>query len=173
MTLTNTGDMETAQLIDTLIAGGHSLVVGNTSGKVSTLLADNRIATGVWAFDGRGVSDLLRLTDTAPALLQGATIADKVVGKAAAALLIQAGVHAVWAGTISQSALTLFAQSATATADGATTPVSITYATVVDHIMNRDLTDWCPMERACYESPTVADSIAKIRAKLAEMRGNK
>ena len=173
MTLTNAEDMEIAQLIDTLMTGDHSLVVENTSGEVADLLADNRIAAGVWAFDGRGVSDLLRLSDTAPALLQGATIADKVVGKAAAALLIQAGVHTVWAGTISLSALALFAQSATATADGATTPVSVTYATVGDHIMNRDLTDWCPMEQTCFESPTAADSIAKIRAKLVEMRGNK
>ena len=168
MTLTNAEDMEIAQLIDTLMTGGLSLVVENTSGEVADLLADNRIAAGVWAFDGRGVSDLLRLSDTAPA-----TIADKVVGKAAAALLIQAGVHTVWARTISLSALALFAQSATATTDGATTPVSVTYATVVDHIMNRDLTDWCPMEQVCFESPTAADSIAKIRAKLAEMRGNK
>lgn len=165
--------METAQLIDLLTTGGHSLVVGNTSDEVADLLPGNKITVGIWAFDGRGISDLLRLADTAPALLQGACIADKVVGKAAAALLIQAGAHAVWTGTISQSALTLFALSATSAVNGATTPVSVTYATVVDHIMNRDRTDWCPMERACYKSPTVADCIAKIRAKLAEMRGNK
>ncbi len=148
-------------------------MVGNTSDEVADLLPGNKITVGIWAFDGRGISDLLRLADTAPALLQGACIADKVVGKAAAALLIQAGAYAVWTGTISQSALTLFSHVGATTADGPAATVAVTYATVVDHIMNRDRTDWCPMERACYESPTVADCIAKIRAKLAEMRGNK
>lgn len=165
--------MKTAQLIDLLTAGGHSLVVENTSPEVASLLPDSKIAAHVWAFGGRGISDLLRLTDTAPALLRGATIADKVVGKAAAALLIEGQVRAVWAGTISQSALTLFSHGAAIAADGPTATVAVTYATVVDHIMNRDRTDWCPMERACYESPTAADSIAKIRARLAELRGNR
>ena len=44
----------------------------------------------------RGVADLLRLLTTSPGTLAGAIIADKVVGKGAAALMILGGVSAVY-----------------------------------------------------------------------------
>ena len=77
-------------LIRLLHEGDHSLVVAN--GDVRT-------------FDGRGVSDLYGLFKEDPGFLKGAFIADKVVGKAAAALMILRGEKEVFADIISQPAL--------------------------------------------------------------------
>ena len=49
----------------------------------------------------RGVKDLLRILTATPTLLAGSFIADKVVGKGAAALMTAGGVAAVYADTIS------------------------------------------------------------------------
>lgn len=62
-------------LIDILHEEHHSLVVAN--GDVCT-------------FDGRGISDLYNLLSEDPEFLRGASVADKVVGKGAAALMIWA-----------------------------------------------------------------------------------
>ena len=60
-------------------------------------------------FRERGVKDLFRLLETDPAFLAGALVADKVVGKGAAALMVLGGVRAVHAGVVSTPALGLFA----------------------------------------------------------------
>lgn len=52
-------------------------------------------------FRERGVKDLYRLLTTEPSSLAGAFVADKVVGKAAAALLILGGVGELHADVIS------------------------------------------------------------------------
>ena len=99
-------------LIDMLLSGHHSLVVGGTT---------------VRTFDGRGVSDLYRLYTEEPMTLRGAVVADKVVGKGAAALMAVMGVAEVYAHVISQPAYDLLCSS------GAV----VTYGTLVPNIINR------------------------------------
>lgn len=77
-------------LIDILHEEHHSLVVAN--GDVCT-------------FDGRGISDLYNLLSEDPEFLRGASVADKVVGKGAAALMILGGVKEVFADVVSRPAL--------------------------------------------------------------------
>ena len=67
------------KLIRLLHKGNYSLVVAH--GEIRT-------------FSGRGVSDLYALSGEDPGFLRGASVADKVVGKAAAALMIVAGLTA-------------------------------------------------------------------------------
>lgn len=141
--------MDTNQLISLLHSGNHSLVVGTADGNTLT-------------FDGRGVSDLLRLLDTAPQTLQGATLADKVVGKAAAALMIAGQVSEVHADTISEQALRLFNANAPGTVVG--------YDRAVPHIINRQQTGWCPMELACRDCQTAEECVVKIKEKLSELK---
>ena len=76
-------------LIKLLHEGNHSLVVSN--GEVRT-------------FDGRGVADLYRLLRQEPELLRGASVADKVIGKAAAALMIRGQVKEVHGDVVSSPA---------------------------------------------------------------------
>ena len=136
-------------LISVLHSGNHSLVVG---------IADGNIVT----FDGRGVSDLLRLLDTEPQTLSGAAIADKVVGKAAAALMIAGRVSALHADMISEQALRLFKTCAQ--------EIAVGYDKIVPHIINRQQTGWCPMELACRDCQTAEECIVKIKEKLSELR---
>lgn len=68
-----------------------------------------RSGTETRVFRERGVKDLFRLLETDPAFLAGALVADKVIGKGAAALMVLGGVRAVHAGVVSTPALGLFA----------------------------------------------------------------
>lgn len=77
-------------LTDILHDGGHSLVVAN--GDIRT-------------FDGRGVSALYQLLENDSGFLNGASVADKVVGKAAASMMVLAKVKEVYADVVCQPAL--------------------------------------------------------------------
>ena len=136
------------KLIEMLRNGGHSLVIDN--GTVST-------------FDGRGVSDLYRLLETAPIFLKGALVADKVVGKAAAALMALAKVKEVYAEVISRPALELLESNR----------IKATYGEVVPNIINRTGTGICPLETRCMGCVTLADCFMQILVFMEEMKNNK
>jgi iron complex outermembrane receptor protein/vitamin B12 transporter len=97
-------------------------------------------ANWVRTFTQQGVNDLLELYRQEPALLEGAAVADKIVGKAAASLLLLGRVKSVYAGVISEPALDLLG----------TSDVEVEYDEKVPYIENRNKTGWCPMEKACY-----------------------
>lgn len=125
------------QLVDILHSQGHSLVIYNGS---------------VHSFDGRGVSDLYRIYTTDPELLYGATVADKVVGKGAAALMVLGKIRQVHADVISRPALSLLES----------TDISVGYSSVVDNIINRQGTGICPVETLCLDCKTAVECLPKI-----------
>ena len=111
---------------------------------------------------GRGVRPLLELLGTSPGLLKGATVADKIVGKAAALLFLKGGVARVYGGVMSDEAYCLL------DANG----VQAAYGVRADAISNRDGTDLCPMERAVLETDNpdeaftiLKDTVNKLTAK--------
>lgn len=128
------------QLIDILHSEGLTLVVKCGDGTIHR-------------FTQRGVKDLLTLVTTAPEVLHGAIIADKAVGKAAAACMVQGGAKQVWADVMSEPAMTLLRAYR----------VEAECGTLVDHIINRAGTDWCPMERLSREIDDPAIIIQKIQ----------
>ncbi len=136
------------QIKKMLYEGKHSLVIKTKEGKTI-------------AFDGPGVRDLLLLLRESPHFLDEASVADKVVGKAAAALMILGGVKAIFADIISLPAIALFASTAS--------DVDVSYNNKVEYIVNRTQTGWCPMELACKEAKTPEECLEKIKAKLAEL----
>ena len=85
------------ELVRTLHEGGHTLVVAN--------------GAQIRTFDRRGVADLHTLLTDGGEFLRGATVADKVVGKAAAALMLLGGVSEMHTEVISRPALDLLAGS--------------------------------------------------------------
>jgi len=125
-------------LIDILHHGNHSLVVA-AHGDVTV-------------YDGRGVSDLYRLLDQDPGLLDDADIADKVVGKGAAALMILGKVNSVHADVISTPALRLFE----------TSDVKVTFDLEVPNIINRTGYGICPVETLCMECRTAEECLPLI-----------
>lgn len=132
-------------LIDILHDSACSLVVGK----------GDDIAT----YNGRGVSDLYRLLTTEPSALRGACIADKVVGKGAAALMILGGISALWADVISQAAIDLLADS----------DIAVQYGRKVPHIINRQGIGVCPVERLCADASTADECLPLIKSFLQDM----
>lgn len=131
-------------LVSLLHEGNHSLVIGNGD---------------VYIFDGRGVADLYILIQENPGFLQGASVADKVVGKAAAALMILGGVKEVFADVISQPAYKLFGRAR----------IHAEYTLMVSHIINRSQTDWCPLERGCANAVSAEECLPIIENFIAEI----
>ncbi|MDR1678566.1 MAG: DUF1893 domain-containing protein [Prevotellaceae bacterium] len=119
------------------------------TGKYSCVIANGN---DVRTFSQRGVNDLYDLYNQDPAFLQGASIADKIVGKAAAALMILGGIKKLYTGVISESALEILQNSG----------IELTYGKVVPFVENRAKTASCPMEAACKEAKTAAEVYAVI-----------
>lgn len=77
-------------------------------------------------FRERGVKDLYRLLREEPQLLDGAFVADKVVGKGAAALMILGGVEELFADVVSRAALDLLAAAGKRSPTRSPCPISST-----------------------------------------------
>ena len=107
-------------------------------------------------FTQRGVKDLFELVNERPDVLHGAIIADKAVGKAAAACMVTGGVSRVYADVMSEPALALLQQYG----------VIAEFGTLVDHIINRTGTDWCPMEKLSHDINDPAAIITAIEGFL-------
>ena len=129
------------QLIDILHGEGLTLVVKSADGTLHR-------------YTQRGVKDLLTLVTTAPEVLRDALIADKAVGKAAAACMAVGGVKQVHADVMSEPALELLEKH----------NVTASYSKLVDHIINRTGTDWCPMEKLSRDENNPVVIIEKIKA---------
>lgn len=111
-------------------------------------------------FIQRGVADLYDLYQADPAFMKGAAIADKVIGKGAAALMILGGIRTVYADVISTPALALLRHEGIETA----------FAKEVPHIINRDRTGWCPLETACDKLQSVAEMYPVIQNFIKNIR---
>ena len=70
-------------------------------GNYSCVIKNKEIST----FTQRGITDLYDLLNTDPAFLRGAQIADKVIGKAAAVLMVLGRVQEVYTDIISEPAI--------------------------------------------------------------------
>ena len=115
----------------------------------------------VRTFTQRGIADLYQLLTTDAHFLLGSSIADKVVGKGAAALMAVGGVAEVYADVISTPALALLKEYG----------VAVTYAECVTNIRNRAGTDMCPVEKRCLPLENIDEMVGEIRAFLTQTRG--
>lgn len=112
------------------------------------------------AYNERGLKALLRLWTTSPNILKGSIIADKAVGKAAAAIMAAGGAKAVYTPLISKPGLKMLQDNG----------VNIVYDTAVDNILNASRTGLCPMEVATQAATTPQDAIARIREAISNMQ---
>ena len=107
----------------------------------------------------RGVRPLLELLDSETDL-HGYSAADKVVGKAAAFLYCLLGVRALYAGVISQPALSVLEDAG----------ITVRYGTFVPAIRNRAGDGFCPMETAVWELSDPALAPDAVRNALKKMQ---
>lgn len=108
---------------------------------------------------GQGLAPLLSLYTDQPELLAGSQVADKVIGKAAAMLLVLGGVSAVHGITMSVAARDYLAARGIATG----------WDRLIDLIANRSRDGICPMERAVLALEDPCQGLARIQETLASL----
>ncbi len=84
----------------------------------------------------RRVEDIVAILKNNKDSLNGATIADKVIGKVAGSILTVANVASIYADTISKFAIPVLEEN----------NINYEYKNMVDFIQNNDKTGMCPME---------------------------
>lgn len=113
----------------------------------------------VMTSDKRGVAPLAEFIRSGTDIL-GFSAADRVVGKAAAMLMINVGITEVFALTISESAEKLLKSHGT----------RVSFMTRAGRIMNRNKTDACPMESAVTDTDEIEIGCKIIFEKINKMR---
>jgi iron complex outermembrane receptor protein len=84
-------------------------------------------------------------------------VADKVVGKAAAALMIIGEIKELHTHVLSTPALSLLKN----------TNIKVSFDKPADQIRNRTNTGFCPMESLCLECNTAEECFEKLKKKFA------
>ena len=111
--------------------------------------------------DARGIAPMMGFL-TEKRDLTGFSVADRVVGKAAAMLFVLAKVKEAYAETASVAARDYLK------AHG----IPFSYGVLTDKIVNRAKTGLCPMETAVQDLSDAADGFAALQRKLEELRRN-
>lgn len=82
------------------------------------------------------IKDIKEILQNNKIALQGATIADKVIGKVAGSILTVAGVKEIYSDVMSEYAIPVLKDN----------NISFEYKKLVNYIENNDKTGMCPME---------------------------
>jgi len=109
------------------------------------------------SFD-RGVKPLLYLLENEKGFLKGASVADKVIGKAAALLMVSGEIKEVHTGIISEPAMKVFEKH----------NIPFFFDTKVERIVNRKGDGLCPMETLCLDVEEPTEAFERIKAWLRE-----
>lgn len=107
-------------------------------------------------YNGRGVSDLLTLLTEEPERLNGAVVADKMVGRAAAALMAAGGVREVHTNLISTPALNVLREAG----------ISVSFNEEVPQILNRDRSGQCPIDALLNDAENVEQCVEILKARF-------
>lgn len=108
--------------------------------------------------DVKGIKRLMTLAEEGFSLEKGFT-ADKVVGKAAAFLMVYLGAKNVYAETLSRQAYTVLEKYG----------VNFSYKYLVPFIINRAGNDICPMEKAVLDADNPKEAYKLLEQKLKSM----
>ena len=142
----------TAILRGRSLAGMQMLEMLNQQSLSLLVFNDDRLTT----HDNRGVQDLLRLISEEPERLRGAIVADKLVGKAAAAIMAAGGVKEVHTNLISTPARELLEREG----------IVVAASEEVPRILNRDRSDMCPIDAQIVNVESVDECVQILEARL-------
>ena len=123
--------------------------------KCSLVVKNHDIVT---TYSKPGVRDLEYLLDHDPEMLHGATIADKVIGKAAAAMVVVGGVKELYAEVMSKRAIPFLEEAG----------IAYSYGTLVDTIKEEG--DRCKLEKITAPASTPEETVALLRAHFEEKK---
>ena len=136
-------------LVQLLHEGNHSCVIQSADGNIH-------------CYNRRGVLDLYETYTREPSILKGARLADKVIGKGAAALMALGGVSEIYTDIISTPALHLLE----------TAHIPTAAAEEVPFIKNRARDGRCPLETACDGLHTPAEIFPAITKFVNQLKNN-
>ena len=92
--------------------------------------------------------------------LEGYSVADLVVGKAAALLFVKCGIKNVFAKTLSENGKKILERFG----------IDYEYETLAEKIINRSGTDICPMEKAVANTDDSEEAFKILKNKLSELQ---
>jgi hypothetical protein len=110
--------------------------------------------------DSHRISGFIRAIDTLGNQLNGASVADRVAGKALALLCIYAGIREVYAEVLSKKAQALFEEN----------NLACHWEKLVDNVLDLNKTGVCPFEKAADGISDPTDSYAMFKALLEKMK---
>ncbi len=114
-------------------------------------------------FHSKGIIDLYTLVTERPTFLRNGLLADEVIGRGAALLLVKAGAKEVWADMISEQALDVLKAAG----------IPTSYEKKVPYIINRTHTGMCPVEQLTQHITDPDEAYRQIGKFLAEINAPK
>ncbi|MBM6830138.1 DUF1893 domain-containing protein [Anaerotignum lactatifermentans] len=108
----------------------------------------------------KGIAPMMELLAEDAQLLRGAAVADRVIGKAAAFLMVYGGVLAVYGEVMSEHAAKVLEAAG----------MDFSYGKLVPYIINRNKDGMCPMEQAVLGETEPERAYAVLRRKTEEGR---
>ena len=102
---------------------------------------------------GHGLRELMNLALEGGEILENAAVADRVVGGAAATIMIKHGVNAVYGHLISRQALSLLKE------------IEVEYGEIIDFVRGRD-GGVCPFEKIVLDSGDIDTAYKRLMNKL-------
>ena len=106
----------------------------------------------------RGITPMMNFIESGEDLT-GYSVADIVVGKAAALLFVKCGINKVFAKTLSQQGKRILEAYG----------VDYEYETLAEYIINRTGTDICPMEKAVLNTDDPEEAYLILKDKLLSL----
>ena len=107
-----------------------------------------------------GISPIFDKLNEDNKFFSGYCVADKIIGKAAALLLVASDVKCVYGEIMSQSALEVLKRH----------NVEFSYGELTPHIINRENTGLCPLEKCVLSIDDPSKAYEAVKKKLAELK---
>lgn len=154
------------KFVETLKRDGVDLGSAAVLAALSRQLEEGRYSCVVYnggetrVYTQKGVLDLYDMVSTKSEFLNGSMMADKIVGKGAAAMMVLGGVKAMRTGVICSSALKMLRDNG----------VKVYFDEEVDYIINRSKTDWCPLEKRVKDASTAEECWPIIEQFVADLK---
>jgi hypothetical protein len=122
--------------------------------KAIVIVKDGKV---IFSSEGKGIKPIYTALKEFKDRLQGSSVADKVIGRAAAMICQHAGIKELSTKLISGKAIEFLKN----------TSIVYEYEKLVPYIKNRDLSGMCPIESLSLE----ADSVDELLTKISEFLG--
>lgn len=114
----------------------------------------------IFQTDSHRISGFIHAIDTLGTQLSGASVADRVAGKALALLCVYAKINEVYAEVLSKKAQALLKEYS----------VACHWKQLVDNVLDLSKTDMCPFEEAAEDISNPKDSYFVFKSLLEKMK---